>query len=232
MKEVQIVYDFDGTLTPSPVPFFPILKECGITEKEFYQKIAELKDNVINDVYESWFQSFFEIVQNSSLETHDVTKGAQDIIFCEGIEEWFSNVKEIEGKNISHYIVTSGIEEYLYASLIAKHITKIFGASFIHENGKLKAIEKLISDKGKVDCIKKINTFHGREENDCTNLIYIGDGLTDYYAMKFVFSNGGTSILVTPPGKTPEERLFSVSHFQCDANYKKEKELFQYIKNV
>ena len=50
--------------------------------------------------------------------------------------------------------------------------------------------------------------------------------------MKFVFSNGGTSILVTPPGKTPEERLFSVSHFQCDANYKKEKELFQYIKNV
>ena len=98
MKEVQIVYDFDGTLTPSPVPFFPILKECGITEKEFYQKIAELKDNGINDVYESWFQSFFEIVQNSSLETHDVTKGAQDIIFCEGIEEWFSNVKEIEGK--------------------------------------------------------------------------------------------------------------------------------------
>ncbi len=125
MKEVQIVYDFDGTLTPSPVPFFPILKECGITEKEFYQKIAELKDNGINDVYESWFQSFFEIVQNSSLEIHDVTKGAQDIIFCEGIEEWFSNVKEIEGKNISHYIVTSGIEEYLYASLIAKHITKI-----------------------------------------------------------------------------------------------------------
>lgn len=230
MKEVQIVYDFDGTLTPKTVPFYPILKDAGIKEKDFYDKISELKENGINDVYESWFQAFLMMVQNSPLKSHDVTKGADDIIFCEGVETWFDNLKEINHLSISHYIITSGIEEFLYASKVAKHITKIFGASFIHEGNKLKDIEKLISDKEKVDYIKKINGLHGREENDCSNLIYIGDGLTDYYAMEFVFHNGGTSILVTPPGKIPEEKLFTVSKFQCDADYRIDKELFKYIK--
>lgn len=229
MKEVQIIYDFDGTLTPSPVPFFPILKDAGISEKEFYEKVAELKENGINDVYESWFGAFLEIVQKSPLAKHDITKGAENILFCDGVEDWFSNLTD---NSISHYIVTSGIEEFLYASKISKYITKIFGATFIHENGKLKAIEKLVSDKGKVDYIKQINQMHHREETDCSNVIYIGDGLTDYYAMEFVFQHGGTTILVTPPDKKTETRLFSVSHFQCSADYRVDKDLFQYIKKI
>ncbi len=232
MKEVQIIYDFDGTLTPKTVPFFPILQECGVSEKEFYQKIAEIKESGIVDVYESWFQAFLSIIQNSKLETHDVTKGAEDIIFNIGVEEWFKTLSNNSNTTYSHYIVTSGIEEFLYASKIAKYITKIFGVSFLHENGKLKGVEKLVSDKDKVNYIKKVNTLHGRKEEDCTNLVYIGDGLTDYYAMNFVFSNGGTSILVTPPNKEPEQKLFSVTNFQCDADYREEKELFQYIKKV
>lgn len=232
MKEVQIVYDFDGTLTPKPVPFFPILKDSGISEDTFYKKRSELKENGINDVYESWFKAFLKFVQESDLEYHDVTKGADKIIFCEGVREWFDNLKKNSDTIFYHYIITSGIEEFLYASEISKNITKIFGTSFIHENGRLKAIEKLITDERKVDYIKKINVLHGREKNDCSNLVYIGDGLTDYYAMKFVFSNGGTSILVTPPNKSPEKKLFAVSHFQCNADYRKEKELFNYIKKV
>ncbi len=232
MKEVQIVYDFDGTLTPRPVPFFPILKDCGIQEDEFYNKISEIKKSGTNDVYESWFQAFLSIVQNSNLTKHDITKGAKDISYCKGVEEWFDNLKKNSNASFSHYIITSGIEEFLYASSISKYITQIFGASFIHENGKLKGIEKLISDKGKVNYIKKINTLNGRNENDCSNLVYIGDGLTDYYAMEFVFYNGGTSILVTPPGKKEEEKLINITHFQCEADYTPNKRLFQYIKKV
>ncbi len=141
MKEVQIIYDFDGTLTPKTVPFFPILQECGVSEKEFYQKIAEIKESGIVDVYESWFQAFLSIIQNSKLETHDVTKGAEDIIFNIGVEEWFKTLSNNSNTTYSHYIVTSGIEEFLYASKIAKYITKIFGVSFLHENGKLKGVE-------------------------------------------------------------------------------------------
>ncbi len=230
MKEVQIVYDFDGTLTPKPVPFFPILKDAGVSEKEFYKKISELKDSGITDIYESWFRSFLIIVQNSDLKKHDVTKGANDIIFCDGVDDWFTNLKVECNCSFSHYIITSGLEEFLYASKISKYITKIFGASFIHENGKLKDIEKLISDKDKVNYIKRINQMNNREENDCTNLIYIGDGLTDYYAMDFVFHNGGTAILVTHPNKIPEKELLLVSNFQCEADYRINKDLFQYIK--
>ncbi len=232
MKEVQIVYDFDGTLTPKKVPFFPILNDCGITEKEFYNKITNLKENGITDAYESWFQAFLSIVKNSTLKNHDITKGAKDIIFNDGVEEWFQELANNSNTTYSHYIVTSGIEEFLYASKISKYITKIFGVSFIYKNNKLKDIEKLVTDKGKVDYIKKINTLHGRNEEDCNNLVYIGDGLTDYYAMEFVFYHGGTSILVTPPGKSPEEKLFAISNFQCIADYRKGKELFEYIKKV
>lgn len=232
MKEVQIVYDFDGTLTPNPVPFLPILKECGIQESDFYNKIEELKNSRITDVYESWFQAILSFVQESELVYHDVTKGTDDIIFCPGVETWFDNLNKNSDATISHYIVTSGVQEFLYATSIAKYITQIFGVSFIHEKGKLKSIEKLISDKGKVDYIKKINTLNGKTENDCSNLIYIGDGLTDYYAMDFVFHNGGTTILVTVPNRIPEEKLLSVSNFQCEADYRIEKELFSYLLSI
>lgn len=232
MKKIQIIYDFDGTLTPKSVPFFPILKDAGVTEKEFYENVNKLKENGISDVYENWFGAFIEILQNSNLEVHDVTRGAKDIIFCEGVEEWFHNLKKECNSSINHYIVTSGIEEYLYASSISKYMTKIFGVTFHYENKKLKEVEKLISDREKVDYIKKINQMNDRKEDDCTNLIYIGDGLTDYYAMDFVFHHGGISILVTPPSKEPEKKLFSISNFQCTADYRTDKELFNYIKKI
>lgn len=232
MKEVQIVYDFDGTLTPNSVPFFPILQNCGITEKEFHNRIEETRKSGITNIYESWFQTFLSIIQESNLKTHDITVGADTITFNQGVEEWFLKLASNTNTHFSHYIITSGIEEFLCASKIANYMTKIYGVSFIQENGKLKAIEKLISDKGKVDYLKMINSSHGRDENDCTNLVYIGDGLTDYYAMEFVFQHGGTSILVTPPNKEPEKKLFAITHFQCDADYRENQKLYQYIKKV
>ena len=42
-----------------------------------------------------------------------------------------------------------------------------------------------MSDKNKVDAIKDIVKMTGNNENNCQNIIYIGDGFTDYYAMEY-----------------------------------------------
>ena len=43
-----------------------------------------------------------------------------------------------------------------------------------------------MSDKNKVIAIKEILQKNGIDNEDCSNIIYIGDGFTDYYAMDFV----------------------------------------------
>lgn len=53
-----------------------------------------------------------------------------------------------------------------------------------------------MSDKNKVVAIEEILKTIGNKDNDCSNVIYIGDGLTDYYAMKYIKEHGGTTIFV------------------------------------
>ena len=53
-----------------------------------------------------------------------------------------------------------------------------------------------MSDKNKVQAIKEICKINAISENDCSNIIYIGDGFTDYYAMEYVKNNGGITIFV------------------------------------
>ena len=54
----------------------------------------------------------------------------------------------------------------------------------------------LMNDKKKVIGIKKILESLNIEDDDCRELIYIGDGLTDLDAMEFIKKHGGITIFV------------------------------------
>lgn len=68
--------------------------------------------------------------------------------------------------------------------------------AFFHDllvnNNKTLTYEELI--------LKRSN----RQENDCRNVNYIGDGYSDAIAMKFVHNNGGKAIFVHQPNKDDE----------------------------
>ena len=53
-----------------------------------------------------------------------------------------------------------------------------------------------MSDKNKVAALKEILRKNEITDEDCSDVVYIGDGLTDYYVMKYIREHGGTSIFV------------------------------------
>jgi Putative Phosphatase. len=233
MKNIQIVYDFDGTLTPKSIPMFQILKENGFTEESFEKGIEEYRKLNDEDIYQSWFTNFLNVCNTVKLTNENIALGAKDVEYNPGLLTYFDNVNDLannESVSLKHYIVSSGIKEYLKKTTIASYIENIFATTFKYdENNIARGIDYLAKDQKKVDAIKNINISNNREENDCTNLIYLGDGLTDYYAMDFVINHGGISILVTPNGNEPNEKLFNVSSAMFKADYSNNSELYLYI---
>ena len=64
-----IIYDFDGTLTPYPVPRFEILEKCGIND--FYMQVKNKAITKNIDLYQALYETYFEIVKNAGFELND-----------------------------------------------------------------------------------------------------------------------------------------------------------------
>lgn len=198
MKKKIIIYDFDGTLTPYPMPKFEILKKCGI---ENYAKKLKFKLIVKAkmlrkkiDLYTAIYELLFETIRNAGFDLNDevFTIGAKEIEYNLGTEEFISY---LNNRGVDNYIVSSGIKSYLKNTKIAPLFKNIYATELnYNEKGIINRIKYLMNDKNKVDAIKDIMKNNGLE--DCSNIIYVGDGLTDTYAFDYVHKNGGKSIYV------------------------------------
>ena len=219
---LNIVYDFDGTLTNKPIPEIKLLSKIGYTSQEFEDMFTEYKKNT--DIYSSYYKLVLDLLTNSDLPNNDssLTIGSNDIIFNTGLEDYLNQFKH----NIKHYILSSGIQVYLENMVLAHYFIDIFGTTFKYDHaGNIIGVDNIITDEQKVDYIKKINVANNREELDCTNLVYVGDGITDYYAFKFVKENGGTSILVYLDDPPTDKRILDVVNISFKADFSNNSEL-------
>ena len=187
-----IIYDFDGTLTPYSLPQYEIIKKCGYNEEKLMNRIAEKLTNS-EGLYEAYYKCYIEILleNNILLTKENVCLGADKVEFNNGVIEYFKNFQsQITG--VKHYIVTAGIKDYVEETPISKFIDGAYGVTFKQENGKWGDIDFLLTDKEKVNVIKKV-----QNENKGTNdIIYFGDGLTDNFAFEYVHSIGGKNVFV------------------------------------
>ena len=188
MKSI-IIYDFDGTLTPYSLPKFEILEKCGLQHGALNPNFLEMSKNKAQDekvdLYTAIYRTYFEIIKNANLSLSDdnFCLGANTVIYNNGVVDFLNFLKD---NGVSNYLLSSGIKVYLEKTNIAHFFEKIYGTTFIYNsNGEAIGIDYLMSDKNKVDAIKDIVKMTGNNENDCQNIIYIGDGFTDYYAMEY-----------------------------------------------
>ena len=187
-----IIYDFDGTLTPYVLPQYPILKKCGYTNEELMLRIEKEMSNEV-DFYAAYYRSYKNVLLESGLKISldNMCFGAENVQFNNGVLEYFENLQNSK-TGLKHYIITSGIKDYIEKTPISKFVDGIFGVTFKQENGIIKDIDVLLSAEKKVDVIKKV-----QKENDYTKqIIYLGDGLTDRFAFEYVHSIGGKNIFV------------------------------------
>ena len=198
MKNKVIIYDFDGTLTPYSMPKFEILKKCGI---ENYNEKAKFKLKIKArmllkkiDLYQAIYELLFETIKKAGFDLNNetITLGANDIEYNPGVEEFISYLND---NNVDNYIVSSGMKIYLQNTKISPLFKEIYGTEFNYdEKGIVDSIKYLMTDRNKVKAIEEIikkNNF-----DDCSNVIYVGDGLTDMHAFEYVHKNGGKSIYV------------------------------------
>lgn len=192
-----IIYDFDGTLTKYPIPRFEILAKCGLKDNDinaFYAKVKLKATTKQIDLYKALFETYFETIKDAGYKVNDenLCLGANNVSYNKGVLEYLEN---IEKSNIKNYLLSSGLKVFLDRVDIAKHFKKIYATTFTYDaNNEVNGIDYLMSDKNKVEAIKEI--MHDNNLNDCTNIIYIGDGLTDIYAMEYVKKNNGITIFV------------------------------------
>lgn len=187
------IYDFDGTLTPYSLPQYPILKQCGYTDKTLMKRIEEEMIKNATGFYETYYKCFRDILFENGIimSRSNICLGAKSTKLNNGVEEYFKRFQSSK-TGLKHYIVTSGIKDYVDETVIRDYIDGIYGVTFKQENGIFQNVDILLTDKKKVDIIQKIQS-----ENRGTNdVVYFGDGLTDGFAFEYVHDIGGKNVFV------------------------------------
>lgn len=237
MKSI-IIYDFDGTLTPYPLPRFQILEECGFKDESyniFFKKAQEKAETEKIDLYQAMYDIYFSIIKENgfSLTNDNFCLGADKVIYNKGVIDFFKKLKTYDIKN---YLLSSGIKVFLEKTFVAPYLDDIFATTFSYnDHNEANGIEYLMSDQNKVRAIKEIARINGNIDNDCSNIIYIGDGLTDYYAMEYVKNNGGITIFVYQNPNNKELTALQekeVVSFSTLADFSQNSELYNYIKKL
>ena len=232
-----IIYDFDGTLTDSVFPIYEILNTINLNSVDVIKKYEYLVDDIKGKV-NAFMYGYIKVLEDSGIElTKDnICLGAERLKYSKGVKEYFDNINNDAKESnviIEHFVITSGMKEFIEKTTIAKNFKKVYGSSYYYENGKIKWPREVIESKNKVEKIFDINKKRGVKKKDCTNVIYIGDGITDYDSMKFVKENGGISICVYDDDLSVinklKDDLVITSGFKRD--YTKESSLYEYIKN-
>lgn len=189
-----IIYDFDGTLTPYSLPQYDVLKKCGYDDEKLMERIKALIDsNSSLNLYEAYYKCYMDILAENeiSFTKDNVCQGVDRVTFNKGVVDYFERFQSSR-TGVKHYILTSGVQDYVKETQIGKLVDGIFGVTFKYENGKYTEIDTLMSDKKKVDIIKNIQTKNPKE----TDFMYFGDGLTDKYAFEYMHNIGGTSVFI------------------------------------
>lgn len=195
-----IIYDFDGTLTPYSLPQYEIIKKCGYNEEKLINRVAEELTNS-KGLYEAYYKCYTEILleNNILLTKENVCLGADKVKFNNGVIEYFKNFQSRK-TGVKHYIVTSGIKDYVNKTVIGKYVDGVYGVTFNEENGIYKDIDILLTDKKKVDVIKQVQ----KDNKETNNIIYFGDGLTDSFAFEYVHSIGGKNVFIATKNESIE----------------------------
>ena len=144
-------------------------------------------------MYTAYYKCLKDILFENGIEmTKDnVCMGAEKVLYNNGVIDYFERFQSSK-TGVKHYIVTSGIKDYVEKTAINEFVNGIYGVTYKQENGIFEDIDKLVIDKTKVDIIQKIQN----ETKETNKVIYFGDGLTDKYAFEYVHSVGGKSVFV------------------------------------
>lgn len=258
-----IIYDFDGTLAPGNIQEHSLIPEhLKGTKEDFWALVA--KEKKAHDADEILVYMRLLSTKAAALGaplTRDLLRehGANTPLFA-GVSEWFERINHHgaeRGLALEHYVISSGNEEMIEGTSVARHFTKIFGSRYQYdESGYAQWPAVAINYTSKTQFLFRINKGVSNSwDHDPVNrwvppderripfsrIIYLGDGDTDIPSMKMVRHQGGHSVAVFDPERWAKRELQNKvynliaedrAHFVVPADYTDGSQLDITIKGI
>lgn len=253
---LAICYDFDKTLSPDDMQAQGYIQSVGYEVKKFWEESNGLaKDNEM-DQNLAYMYLMATKARGKFVFTRETLKQAgRKVKLFNGVETWFDRVNtygEIQGIEIEHYIISSGLKEMIEGTSIADKFRKIYASSFYFDNdgvavwpaqavnytNKTQFLFRI--EKGVLDVNdQRVNEYFKPSELRVPfrNMVYIGDSDTDIPCMKLVNSYGGHSIGVYNQETNDKSKVFRMLEenrikYFVPADYSESSELEQLIKKI
>ena len=219
---VALIYDFDKTLSPKDMQEYSFIPGLSMEPAAFWGLCRELSLKTNMDGILAYMYMMKKLAEGTmELSREALSRLGEKVEFFPGVETWFDRVGEIgrqNGVTVEHYIISSGLQEIIQGSRIGNRFKAVFAASFCYDkDGRAEWPASAVNYTSKTQYLFRINkgildVTNDRDLNAYTpeykrrvpfsNMIYIGDGLTDVPCMKMTKQKGGFSIAVHAPGDT------------------------------
>lgn len=219
---VALCYDFDGTLAPGNMQERDFIPHIGMKTKAFWDEVSSRSETHNADNILIYMQMMLEKAQAAAVPVRkqDFMNYGKSLDFYPGVfsskdDNWFSRINEYgraTGVRVEHYIVSSGIREMVEGTSLKKFFKAIYASSFVYDhhgvakwpalalNYTTKTQYLFRINKGSLDVYDHsvINEYvpHLKRAVPFSNMVYIGDGLTDIPCFRLVKDKGGHSIAV------------------------------------
>ncbi len=136
--KIGLIYDFDGTLAPGNMQEHAFLPTLGIDPKTFWTKTKKkAKENDMDEILAYMQLTIDEANKHEKpIRELDFKTYGKGIEFFQGVESYFDRInKYAKEKNIEieHYIISSGLREFIKGTKIAKYFKNIYASGFEYD---------------------------------------------------------------------------------------------------
>ena len=253
---IAIMYDFDKTLSTRDMQDFALIPSLGMESCDFWQAANDFGSEQKMDGILAYMYTCINQARKHGkpLRREDLVAHGKSVEFFDGVDTWFDRIEEYgksQGVEIEHYIISSGMKEIIEGTPIADRFKEIFACEYyFDENGDAVWPKTAVNYTNKTQFVYRINKGVLDVSNDVdlnrsmpddskripfTNMIYLGDGLSDVPCMKMMQAYGGTSIAVYPEGqrnKVEELLLKDRVNFIFPADYSETSELYSAMQSI
>ena len=253
---IALLYDFDKTLCTQDMQNYAFIPSLGMQPAEFWYEAntfgrEEHMDGILAYMYTMLRKSR---EKGLSFSRGDLVEIGRSIVLFPGVQDWFARINafgESLGVEVEHYILSSGLREIIEGSGISHEFRKIYASEFYYDETGAPVWPKLdVNFTAKTQFVYRINKGVLDVANDkdlnasmpddskrvpFTNMIYVGDGLSDVPCMKMMRTYGGQAIAVyQPESRSAVEELLYRGRvdFIFPADYREDTELDRTVKNI
>ena len=253
---IALLYDFDKTLCTTDMENYTFIPALGYTPAQFWQKANSFgRDNHMDGLLAYMYTMLREAARrNRPFTRTDLVEKGRSIVLFPGVEDWFRRINDFgagQGVQVEHYIISSGLREIIEGSSISGEFKEIYASEFYYDESGVPVWPKLaVNFTAKTQFVYRINkgvldvsddkTLNDSMPDDSkripfTNMIYVGDGLSDVPCMKMMRAYGGQAIAVyQEENRQGVEDLLSKGRvdFIFPADYREGTTLDSTVKNI